>query len=169
MLQGIALTWLDLVTTPTTPYHAFVVAFIVAGMGMTFFFVPIASLVLGSVKKEEEGLASGANASFRELGGVLGIAVLGSVFSANGGYTSAHAFVSGLHPSIYVGAGVVLIGAVTASFLPRMKMSRVQKKPAPKTDFSSLTRFVMKTVGLKTPQSVGARFIAPDLFSSWHH
>jgi len=40
-----------LILTPTTAYTQMVPAFIVAGLGMTMFFVPIASLVLGSVNK----------------------------------------------------------------------------------------------------------------------
>ena len=41
-----------------------------------------------------EGVASGANSAFRELGGVLGIAVLGAVFSAHGGYSSGQDYVT---------------------------------------------------------------------------
>jgi AcrR family transcriptional regulator len=52
-----------------------------------------ASLVLGSVPAALEGVASGTNSAFRELGGVLGIAVLGAVFSPSGGYSPRHAFV----------------------------------------------------------------------------
>ena len=46
ILQAISLTWLALMLTPTTPYSAMVPAFVVAGLGMTLFFVPVASLVL---------------------------------------------------------------------------------------------------------------------------
>ena len=38
------------------------------------FFAPIANVVLGSVRGEEEGQASGANNAVRELGGVFGVA-----------------------------------------------------------------------------------------------
>jgi len=51
VLQAIGLFWLALILTPTTAYTQMVPAFIVAGLGMTMFFVPIASLVLGSVNK----------------------------------------------------------------------------------------------------------------------
>jgi MFS family permease len=93
-------------------------AFIVAGVGMTLFFVPVASLVLGSVPKDLEGLASGTNAAFRELGGVFGIALLGAVFSSSGGYASTQDYVNGLRPAMYVGAGVVAIGVVMALLVP---------------------------------------------------
>jgi EmrB/QacA subfamily drug resistance transporter len=118
IFQAISLTWLALLLTATTPYSDMVPAFIVAGVGMTLFFVPVASLVLGSVPKDHEGLASGTNAAFRELGGVFGIALLGAVFSSSGGYLSAQDYVNGLRPAMYVGALVVAIGVVAALLVP---------------------------------------------------
>jgi len=130
VLQAIGLFWLALILTPTTAYTQMVPAFIVAGLGMTMFFVPIASLVLGSVNKDLEGVASGTNAAFRELGGVFGIAILGAVFSSSGGYLSAQDYVNGLRPAIFVGAGVVVLGFFAALLVPR-------RRPSP---FKSATR-----------------------------
>ena len=96
-----------------------VVPFVVCGVGMTLFFVPLASVVLGSVPRSLEGVASGANAAFRELGGVLGIAVLGAVFSAHGGYASGQDYVDGLTPAVSVGAAVVAVGARQRPVHPR--------------------------------------------------
>ena len=83
VLQAAGLVWLAELVTPTTPYLDMVPAFVVCGIGMTLFFVPLASVVLGSVPKALEGVASGTNSAFRELGGVLGIAVLGAVFASS--------------------------------------------------------------------------------------
>ena len=113
-LQASALAWLAILTTPTTPYTDLVVPFVLAGVGMTLFFVPVASLTLGSVSSELEGVASGANAAFREVGGVLGIAVLGAVFSARGGYRTGLSYVHGMTPAVFVGAMVVAVGVFTA-------------------------------------------------------
>ncbi|HWE68924.1 MAG TPA: MFS transporter [Acidimicrobiales bacterium] len=124
ILQSAGLFWLVALTNPTTPYVDFVPAFVVAGVGMTLFFVPLASLVLGSVPARLEGVASGTNSAFRELGGVLGIAVLGAVFSSSGSYASGAAYVNGLKPAIAVGAGVVIIGAVTAMLVPGRRRAR---------------------------------------------
>ncbi len=138
ILQAISLAWLALLLTPTTPYTDMVPAFIVAGVGMTLFFVPVASLVLGSVPKELEGVASGTNAAFRELGGVFGIALLGAVFSSSGGYLSAQDYVNGLRPAMYVGALVVAIGVVMALLVPSRRplsapalasLQRIQELP----------------------------------------
>src|SRR5919206_942314 len=106
-LQAIGLAWIATVTTPTAAYVAFVVPFLISGVGMALFFAPVANVILSSVKPEEEGQASGANNAIRELGGVFGVAVLASVFSHYGGYASGHTFVDGLTPAIWAGAGVV--------------------------------------------------------------
>jgi EmrB/QacA subfamily drug resistance transporter len=127
VLQAIGLFWLALILTPTTAYTQMVPAFIVAGLGMTMFFVPIASLVLGSVSTELEGVASGTNAAFRELGGVFGIAILGAVFSSSGGYLSAQDYVNGLRPAIFVGAGIVVLGFIAALFVPRRRPLAIQE------------------------------------------
>ena len=127
VLQAIGLLWLAVILTPTTAYTQMVPAFIVAGLGMTMFFVPIASLVLGSVHKDLEGVASGTNAAFRELGGVFGIAILGAVFSSSGGYLSAQDYVNGLRPALFVGAGVVVLGFLAALLVPRRRALAIQE------------------------------------------
>lgn len=129
-LQAAALAWLGGLSTPSTPYPDLVAPFVVAGVGMTLFFVPLASLVLGSVPKELEGVASGANAAFRELGGVFGIAVLGAIFSAKGGYSSGQSYVNGLVPAITVGAVVVALGAVAAATVPGRRRARAAARAA---------------------------------------
>jgi MFS family permease len=123
-LQAVGLAWLATVTSPTVPYADLVVPFVVCGIGMTLFFVPLASLVLGAVPRELEGVASGANAAFRELGGVLGIAVLGAIFSSRGGYASGQDYVNGMTVAVYAGAAVVAIGAITAMLVPSRRTGR---------------------------------------------
>jgi EmrB/QacA subfamily drug resistance transporter len=118
-LQAIGLGWLAAVLSPTVAYATLVPAFVVTGIGMSLFFAPVANVVLGSVRRDQEGIASGANNAIRELGGVLGIAVLGAVFAAHGGYTSGHAFVSGSSAAVWVGAVAVAAAAGSALALPR--------------------------------------------------
>jgi EmrB/QacA subfamily drug resistance transporter len=113
-LQAIALGWISIVISPTADYLTIVPAFILAGTGMGLFFAPIANVVLSAVRPEEEGKASGANNAIRELGGVFGVAVLASIFAANGSYASGQSFVDGIIPAMQVGAVVVAIGAVAA-------------------------------------------------------
>ena len=117
-LQAAGLFWIAMMTSPGSPYSDFVIPFVLSGMGMGLFFAPVANLVLSTVRPEQEGQASGANNAIRELGGVLGIAVLASIFAHTGGYTSGTAFVAGVVPAITVGAAVVLAGAVAAAAIP---------------------------------------------------
>ncbi|HEY3336064.1 MAG TPA: DHA2 family efflux MFS transporter permease subunit [Candidatus Limnocylindrales bacterium] len=117
-LMSVGLAWIATVSTPTVEYLVMVPAFIVSGTGMALFFAPTANVVLSAVAPEEEGRASGANNTIREIGGVFGVAVLASIFSGNGGYASPQAFVDGMVPAVWVGAGVLAVAAVTALLVP---------------------------------------------------
>jgi EmrB/QacA subfamily drug resistance transporter len=120
-MQAIGLGWLAMISSPTVPYGSLVPAFVVSGIGMALFFAPVANVVLSSVRREEEGKASGTNNAIRELGGVFGVAVLASVFSRYGGYESPEAYVDGLVPAVWVGGAIVAAGAAAALFVPRRR------------------------------------------------
>jgi MFS family permease len=113
-LQAIGLAWIAAVSTPTTPYVDLVAPFTLSGIGMALFFAPVANVVLSSVRHEEEGQASGANGAIRELGGVLGVAVIASIFSHYGGYSTGHSFTDGMVPGVFIGAAVVGLGSLAA-------------------------------------------------------
>ena len=98
VLQAIGLGWLALIMGPTTPYPDLVPALVVSGIGMALFFAPTAALVLGTVRRDEEGIASGTANALREVGGVFGVAVLASVFAGHGGYETPATFAAGLQP-----------------------------------------------------------------------
>jgi hypothetical protein len=70
---------------------------------------------MGAVPMREAGVASGANSALRELGGVVGVAVLASVFIHHGGYTNPHAFIRGFTPAVWVAVGLSALGIVAAS------------------------------------------------------
>ena len=103
-LQAAGLAWIAAVSTPTVAYSALVVPFILSGIGMALYFAPVANVVLSSVRREEEGQASGANNAIRELGGVFGVAVLASIFAHYGGYKTPETFTNGMNAAVYVGA-----------------------------------------------------------------
>jgi EmrB/QacA subfamily drug resistance transporter len=118
-LQAIGLAWIAAVSTPTTPYVEFIGPFLISGFGMALFFAPVAHVVLSSVRPEQEGQASGANNAIRELGGVVGVAVLAAVFTVNGGYGSGQQFVDGMNPAVMIGAALVAVGAIAAFAIKR--------------------------------------------------
>ena len=113
-LQAAGLGSIAALSTATVPYWQLIVPFMVSGIGMAMFWAPVANVVLSAVKPEEEGQASGAQNAIRELGGVFGVAVLASVWSQYGSYRSGPAFVDGMLPALWIGAAVVLAGALAA-------------------------------------------------------
>src|SRR5881227_3744532 len=131
-LQAAGLGSLAAISAPTTPYWQLVAPFMVSGVGMAMFWAPVANVVLAAVHKEEEGQASGAQNAIRELGGVFGVAVLASVWSQYGSYRTGASFVDGMTPAIWVGAAIVLLGAVAAFLIPhrlRTAESDLQVEP----------------------------------------
>ncbi|MFZ3596319.1 DHA2 family efflux MFS transporter permease subunit [Streptomyces sp. BH104] len=118
-LQAVGLGWFAAVVSADVSYAAQLPALIVSGVGMALYFAPAANLVMSSVLPREQGIASGANNALREVGGALGIAVMSSVFSAQGGYDSAQHFVNGIQPALWVGAGIVAVAGAAALFIPR--------------------------------------------------
>jgi EmrB/QacA subfamily drug resistance transporter len=117
-LQALALAWLAVLAGVHMSYASMIGPFILAGSGMGLVFAPSASAVLASVRSDQAGQASGATNAIRELGGTLGIAVLATVFTSQGSYSSPHAFVDGLVPAMWVGVGVLALGALIAAVLP---------------------------------------------------
>ena len=136
-LQAVALAWIAAVTTVDVDYTALLPAFVLGGAGMAMFFAPIANLVLGSVRRQEEGIASGVNNTLRELGGVLGIAVMGAVFSANGGYgptatkSSAQHFLDGIIPAVYTGAAILAVAMLAMWLVPSRRQAQLQDAEDP--------------------------------------
>jgi EmrB/QacA subfamily drug resistance transporter len=128
-LQAIGLAWIASATSATTGYGSLVGPFIVSGIGMGMFFAPVANVVLSAVRPQEEGKASGANNAIREVGGVLGVAVLASVFARQGGYASAETFVDGLVPALWIGAAVVAVGSAVALAIPRKRRAEAASIP----------------------------------------
>ncbi|HSD81796.1 MAG TPA: MFS transporter, partial [Solirubrobacteraceae bacterium] len=82
-------------------------------------------------RPEQAGQASGVANAIRELGGVFGVAILASVFSAAGGYASPQAFTDGAVPAVTVGGTVVLAGAVLALVaVPSRRRAAAQRSGA---------------------------------------
>ena len=117
-LQAVALGMLANLASVDQTYASMVIPFVLAGSGMALVFAPSASAVLSSVRTTQAGPASGATNAIRELGGVLGIALLATVFTSHGGYGSPQAYVAGMTPALWVGAAVLAAAALIALVLP---------------------------------------------------
>ncbi len=117
-LQAAALAWMATGVSVDQSYVSLIGPFVMAGSGMALVFAPSANAVLSAVRPEQAGQASGATNAIRELGGVLGISVLATVFTAHGGYESAAAFVNGLTPAMWIAVAVLAAGALIAAVVP---------------------------------------------------
>ncbi|WP_426566548.1 MFS transporter [Angustibacter sp. McL0619] len=129
-LQSAALAWLALVIQPGTAYLELVPGFMLAGIGMGLTFAPSSTAVLADMADDDHGTASSTNATIREIGVALGVAVLVAVFEGAGGTISPEGYADGLKPAILTGAAVVAVGAVASRWLPR-RQPRTSSEPEP--------------------------------------
>ncbi|GJF25473.1 MFS transporter [Streptomyces sp. HO565] len=107
-----------LILEPDVSYAAQLPSLMVCGAGMALFYAPLINLTMGSVAEHEQGIASGVTAATRELGAAFGVALLASIFSANGGYASLRNFVDGLVPAMWVGAAAVALATAAMLVVP---------------------------------------------------
>ncbi|QBD76625.1 hypothetical protein EPA93_11665 [Ktedonosporobacter rubrisoli] len=78
------------------------------GMGIGLTAPPLTTTLLGTVAAEHAGVASGALNACRQVGGVLGIALFGSLIQ------TPSAFVSGLHLSALLAGGITGLACLLA-------------------------------------------------------
>src|SRR4051812_5455710 len=118
---------------PSSSYWAFLAGLLPFGAGMALAGAPATTAIVASLPREKQGVASAVNDVSRELGGALGIAVLGSVMNAayRSGVTDASQSVpagareqatASLAGAQHVGAqlgqtGQVLIGQAQAAYM----------------------------------------------------
>ncbi|CAN3980365.1 MFS transporter [Kitasatospora purpeofusca] len=70
-----------LLLSATTPIWVLVVLGLLMGTGMAHVMPPITVAIMGSLPREKAGAGSAVNNTFRQVGGSLGVAVLGAVLS----------------------------------------------------------------------------------------
>jgi EmrB/QacA subfamily drug resistance transporter len=94
-------------------------ALLVGGFGMAITMTPTTAAAMGSVPVDKAGVGSAVLNAFRQVGGSLGIAVMGAVVAsqisvapANPAY--AQQFVDGYHLGLYVASAIALSGAMVA-------------------------------------------------------
>ncbi len=93
---------------------------VVAGAGLALLVIPLVNVVLAAVPAEVAGGASGLFSTAQQLGGALGVALLGTVFF---GYLNGHSFEAALvHTAPYAMGAFALCG-VLSLLLPRTAVS----------------------------------------------
>jgi EmrB/QacA subfamily drug resistance transporter len=101
-------------------------AMLLGGVGMAMTMSPMTAAAMGSVPVDKAGVGSGVLNSFRQLGGSLGIALMGAIVAS---YVTvsprspegAQQFVNGLHAALLVSAAITFAAALVAVVLVRTR------------------------------------------------
>jgi EmrB/QacA subfamily drug resistance transporter len=80
--MSIGFWWATTLTAETAYWGPIVAQMLFLGAGLTMTSAPATEAILGSLPREKAGVGSAVNDTTRELGGTLGVAVIGSVFSS---------------------------------------------------------------------------------------
>jgi DHA2 family methylenomycin A resistance protein-like MFS transporter len=86
------------------PYWALVLPLVASGFGMSFTMPAATTAVVDGAPADRAGLASGTINAARQVGGVVGVAVLGALVAGS-------TFVAGLRIALVIAGGVFLVGA----------------------------------------------------------
>jgi len=92
---------------------------LVGGVGMAITMAPTTAAAMGSVPVDKAGVGSAVINSMRQVGGSLGIALMGALVATAVSVTPFNPafigqFVEGYHRALHVGAAITLAGAVVA-------------------------------------------------------
>jgi EmrB/QacA subfamily drug resistance transporter len=94
-------------------------AMLLGGVGMAMTMSPMTSAAMGAVPVDKAGVGSGVLNSFRQVGGSLGIALIGAILASYlhhpaGSAAGARDYVNGLHAALLVSAGITFAAALVA-------------------------------------------------------
>jgi EmrB/QacA subfamily drug resistance transporter len=109
-----------------TDFWSLLPQLVLGGIGMAMTMSPMTSAAMGSVPVDKAGVGSGVLNSFRQVGGSLGIALLGAILLTYQHPTKlpqeqAQQFVNGLHAALLVSAGITFAAAIVAIVMVRTK------------------------------------------------
>jgi EmrB/QacA subfamily drug resistance transporter len=95
-------------------------ALVIGGIGMALTMTPSAAAATRSVPVEKSGVGSAVLNSARQVGGTMGIAVMGAIMAAQvGAERTPEAFMAGFESALLVAAGIAVVGAIVAFTLVR--------------------------------------------------
>jgi EmrB/QacA subfamily drug resistance transporter len=93
---------------------------VVAGAGLALLIIPLVNVVLAAVPVEAAGGASGLFSTAQQLGGAVGVALLGTVFF---GYLNGHSFEAAVVHTAPYAMGAFALCAILSMLLPRTAVS----------------------------------------------
>jgi EmrB/QacA subfamily drug resistance transporter len=103
----------------------------VAGIGLTLVFVPLNDVALAQTRVENAGAASGVLNTFQQVGGALGVAVIGVVFfGIAGGNFSPTNLRDAFSAAIWVSLIAVVLTGLSSFLLPSVSQVAAHKRAA---------------------------------------
>jgi EmrB/QacA subfamily drug resistance transporter len=106
-------------------------ALLVGGAGMALVMTPSAAAAVRAVPVDKSGVGSAVLNSFRQVGGSIGIALMGAIVANQAGSRrTVEAFMDGFEASLLVAAGIAFAGAFVSAVLVRPH-ERGEEHPAP--------------------------------------
>jgi EmrB/QacA subfamily drug resistance transporter len=105
-------SWLAYLSRPGVTYPELVGSLVVIGVGNSTVFPALSSAVSISVSHDDLGPASGVNNAVREIGGVLGIAVVALAFTSAGSFTDQATVAHGFRSAAALCTALSLLGAL---------------------------------------------------------
>ncbi|MGS2642788.1 DHA2 family efflux MFS transporter permease subunit [Streptosporangium sp. G12] len=129
LLQTVGMSWIAMVADTDTGYLELLPALIIGGVGLTMAMPAAQKSVVGAVRPQEIGQASGAFMMLRILGGVFGVAVTVAVFAGAGGYASAEEFSAGFTAAMAAVAMYAFVGMLVALGMPGRRAAATAVPP----------------------------------------
>jgi MFS family permease len=123
--------WLAYLSRPGVTYPELVGALVVIGVGNSTVFPALSAAISASVSHDELGPASGVNNAVREIGGVLGIAVVALAFTSAGSFTSHTTVAHGFRAASTLCAALSLVGALAGTLTPPPPTAGPHHQPVP--------------------------------------
>jgi EmrB/QacA subfamily drug resistance transporter len=113
-------------------------AFIIGGVGMSLTMTPSAAAATRSVPVDKSGVGSAVLNSARQVGGTMGVAIMGAIVAAKaGGERTPEAFMRGFETALLVAAAIAILGAVVAYVLVRPHEEARRTDPTAAEPFAS--------------------------------
>lgn len=133
-LVAIALLWLAQVPADGSYVSDLLGPMVIAAVGLGFAFVPVTIAAVSNISADDSGLASGLINTSQQVGGALGLAILGTIASSrtNDLIAGAHgdpsalpnALTEGFQNAFLAGAGFAVLGIIMTLVLVRGSDSR---------------------------------------------
>jgi EmrB/QacA subfamily drug resistance transporter len=129
VLLGVQLLYLSQMSADATFWNL-LPGFIVGGFGMAMTMTPTAAAATRAVPVEKSGVGSAVLNAMRQVGGSLGVALMGAIVAAQtNGNPSVDGFMAGFERALIVAAVIAFAGSIVAFALVRQEAAT--EEPAP--------------------------------------